>query len=160
MEETQLIEPTVAATVTASDGAKPLVSQEAAANDEHTHKPTTLPLVSHYCLRLLEREKPQLLALAVGTNRLGRSAQSDQCILDKSVSKRHARLHVSLNEDDTLAKCEISDDGAVNHIRIVHGDATVTLDKDESRQIHLGDQIYFGSVKFQLSKVHLCCCSS
>ena len=159
MEETQIIEEPIVTTSSTT-------TQEETKTDSTPTNPSSLlknlvsnrPL-SRYCLRLVDREKPQLIALMLGSNRIGRSAQSDYCILDKSVSKSHAIVEVTEDEASKTIRCEIKDQAAVNRIRLITKEAdndkeiNTLLEKNESKVIHPDDYVLLGSVKFQLSKV-------
>jgi hypothetical protein len=162
MEETQIIEEPIVTTssTTTQEETKAITTDSTPTNPSSLLKNlvSNRPL-SRYCLRLVDREKPQLIALMLGSNRIGRSAQSDYCILDKSVSKSHAIVEVTEDEASKTIRCEIKDQAAVNRIRLITKEAdndkeiNTLLDKNESKVIHPDDYVLLGSVKFQLSKV-------
>lgn len=169
MDETQIIEPTVPVTISASSSS----STKTASSIQETPAPAASAAdqsalqdkehrkaLTRYCLRLLDRPG-ELVALVAGTpNRIGRSVDAHVCILDKSVSKSHARIQLTVDaKNDKLVKCELRDDGAVNNTRVIvvsGSDKKVqqkTVGKGHSLEIHLDDRVVFGSVKFQFSKV-------
>lgn len=163
MEETQIIEEpivTTGSTTTQEETTKAITTDSTPTNPSSLLKNlvSNRPL-SRYCLRLVDREKPQLIALMLGSNRIGRSAQSDYCILDKSVSKSHAIVEVTEDEASKTIRCEIKDQAAVNRIRLITKEAdnnkeiNTLFEKNESKVIHPDDYVLLGSVKFQLSKV-------
>lgn len=156
MDETQIIEPTAPVSVSLTSTTTTTETTTTTNND--IVKKSSIPdrHLSHYCLRLVDRSTT-VVGLFAGPNRIGRSPDSQLCILDKSVSKSHACLHLTLNEDSNdLVKCEARDEGATNHTRVIQSDneKTVTLDGDRPVEIRLGDRIVFGSVKFQFSMVN------
>ena len=170
MDETQLLEDAENSCVTGT-----LVLKEVNKNDDQealltntteildTNKKPLLTTtncgfeVASYCLKLVDPLKWNesdefMLALRKGSNKIGRSNTSDICILDKNVSKSHARIEITEKGNGDLVDCFLVGTAALNKIR-VNGEKV--LGNGEKYALEVDDTILFGLTSFRLTKVNL-----
>lgn len=111
--------------------------------------------LSNYCLKLVAPEKNGqtetfLLPLFQGMNKIGRSNNSDICILEKNVSKNHINIELNESPVGELVTCTLTDNGALNRTKLEND---TVLNKNESLPLKLNNTFFIGLTNFKFVKV-------
>lgn len=111
--------------------------------------------LSNYCLKLVAPEKNGqtetfLLPLFQGMNKIGRSNNSDICILEKNVSKNHINIELNESPVGELVTCTLTDNGALNRTKVEND---TVLNKNESLPLKLNITFSIGLTNFKFVKV-------
>ena len=95
--------------------------------------------------------------LSLGVTRIGRSPSDNTiCIPNKNVSKSHACINLTelSSVNNLLDTCHIWDTNSLNKLK-VNGVTLLesNINKDKPYELHLNDQIQFGTIRFKLVRM-------